>query len=147
MQSGRSVQSERDKLLIGMFSGRLDMCARNRCGNTGQPTGDAIVTGDRDLLEPPQPPVAVLTPRALIERLDAPAWTSSTTATHPACQSRRLVQRPVAPGNIQTLALPALPTTGARLCGLDETVPIDYRTGQRGDHFGQAPPERFQSGP
>jgi putative PIN family toxin of toxin-antitoxin system len=34
---------------------------------------DAIVTGDRDLLELPDPPVAVLAPRALIERLDAPA--------------------------------------------------------------------------
>jgi hypothetical protein len=33
---------------------------------------DAIVTGDRDLLELPDPPLAVLTPRALIERLDAP---------------------------------------------------------------------------
>ncbi|MCA1680397.1 MAG: hypothetical protein LC777_16315 [Actinobacteria bacterium] len=33
---------------------------------------DAIVTGDRDLLELPEPQVAVLTPRALIERLDAP---------------------------------------------------------------------------
>lgn len=33
---------------------------------------DAIVTGDRDLLELPDPPVAVLTPRVLIERLDAP---------------------------------------------------------------------------
>ncbi len=33
---------------------------------------DAIVTGDRDLLELPEPPVVVLTPRALIERLDAP---------------------------------------------------------------------------
>lgn len=34
---------------------------------------DAIVTGDRDLLELPDPPVAVLTPRALIEGLDPPA--------------------------------------------------------------------------
>ena len=32
---------------------------------------DAIVTGDRDLLEVFEPPVAVLTPRALMERLDA----------------------------------------------------------------------------
>jgi len=32
---------------------------------------DAIVTGDRDLLELQNPSVAVLTPRALIERLDA----------------------------------------------------------------------------
>lgn len=32
---------------------------------------DAIVTGDHDLLELPEPPVTVLTPRALIERLDA----------------------------------------------------------------------------
>ena len=34
---------------------------------------DAIVTGDRDLLEMPDSPLAVLTPRSLIERLDAPA--------------------------------------------------------------------------
>lgn len=34
---------------------------------------DAIVTGDRDLLELPRPPIAVVAPRALIERLDAPA--------------------------------------------------------------------------
>lgn len=33
----------------------------------------AIVTGDRDLLELRDPPVAVLTPRTLIERFDAPA--------------------------------------------------------------------------
>ena len=33
---------------------------------------EAIVTGDRDVLELPDPPVALLTPRALIERLDAP---------------------------------------------------------------------------
>jgi putative PIN family toxin of toxin-antitoxin system len=32
---------------------------------------DAIVTGDRDLLDLVEPPVAVLTPRALTERLDA----------------------------------------------------------------------------
>ena len=31
---------------------------------------DAIVTGDRDLLELVNPPVAVLTPRALIDRVD-----------------------------------------------------------------------------
>jgi len=31
----------------------------------------AIVTGDRDLLDLVEPPVAVLTPRALTERLDA----------------------------------------------------------------------------
>jgi len=31
----------------------------------------AIVTGDRDLLDIVEPPVAVLTPRALTERLDA----------------------------------------------------------------------------
>lgn len=34
---------------------------------------DAIVTGDLDVLELTDPPVAVLTPRVLIERLDAPA--------------------------------------------------------------------------
>ncbi len=34
---------------------------------------DAIVTGDRDLLEMPDSPLAVLTPRSLVERLDAPA--------------------------------------------------------------------------
>ncbi len=34
---------------------------------------DAIITGDRDLLELPDPPVAALAPRARIERLDAPA--------------------------------------------------------------------------
>jgi putative PIN family toxin of toxin-antitoxin system len=34
---------------------------------------DAIVTGDLDLLELSDPPVNVLTPRALIQRLDAPA--------------------------------------------------------------------------
>ncbi len=34
---------------------------------------DAIVTGDLDLLELSDPPVTVLTPRALIQRLDAPA--------------------------------------------------------------------------
>ena len=33
---------------------------------------DAIVSGDRDLLELADPPVAVLTPRAVLERLDAP---------------------------------------------------------------------------
>jgi putative PIN family toxin of toxin-antitoxin system len=33
---------------------------------------DAIVTGDLDLLELSDPPVTVLTPRALIQRLDAP---------------------------------------------------------------------------
>jgi predicted nucleic acid-binding protein len=32
---------------------------------------DAIVTGDHDLLELVEPPVSVLTPRALTERLDA----------------------------------------------------------------------------
>ena len=32
---------------------------------------DAIVTGDRDLLDLVEPPVAVLTPRTLTERLDA----------------------------------------------------------------------------
>lgn len=37
------------------------------------PRAGAIVTGDRDLLELRDPPVAVLTPRTLIERFDAPA--------------------------------------------------------------------------
>ena len=34
---------------------------------------EAIVTGDRDLLELSDPPVAVLTPRALVERLNTQA--------------------------------------------------------------------------
>jgi putative PIN family toxin of toxin-antitoxin system len=33
---------------------------------------DAIVTGDRDLLELPEPPIAVLTPRGLVERPATP---------------------------------------------------------------------------
>ncbi len=34
---------------------------------------EAIVSGDRDLLEITDPPVAVLTPRALVERLNTQA--------------------------------------------------------------------------
>jgi hypothetical protein len=58
---------------------------------------ESIVTGDRDLLELPEPPVAVLTPRALIERLDAPyereQYRDSTT-----CNRGRLVQWPMLTG-------------------------------------------------